>query len=103
MALEIERMRSAEPPAREQLLASLDAAKAQGELAERARSSCVTAYRALGESTRLEAQVRRELESPSPAPTALADLQRAEEQLKQAKAAMPVCDGAMAALHQLAR
>ena len=103
MVLAIERMRDAEPMAREELLASLDAAKAQGELAERARSSCVTAYRALGESTRLEAQVRRELESPSPAPTALADLQKAEEELGRAKAAMPACDSAMAALRQLAR
>jgi hypothetical protein len=101
--LELERMREAEPAAREGLLASLGAAKAQGEAAERARASCVTAYGALHESTRLEAEVRRQLASPSPTPTALADLQKAEAELERAKAAMPACDGAMVALRQLAR
>jgi hypothetical protein len=99
----LERMREADAGERQGLLATLEQQHARGEIAERARSVCVSAYRALHESTRLEAQVRRELASPDPAPTSLADLQKAEDELSRAKREMPDCDGAIVALRQLVR
>jgi hypothetical protein len=99
----LERMREADAAEREGLLATLEQQHPQGQTAERARTVCVSAYRALHESTRLEARVRRELSSPDPAPTSLADLQKAEDELARAKREMPECDGAIVALRQLVR
>lgn len=102
----LELMRAAPAAARSELLDALEEAPAEGELAERARSVCVKAYRALTEATASAAALPdgglpNALEVD--ARTLLKTLQHADEQLKEAQRLLPQCRQATADLRLYAR
>ena len=102
----LEMMQAAPPPARAELLDALEEEPAQGAAAERARSLCVKAYRALTAATAAAAALPdgglpKALDED--ARTLLHSLQRADEQLKEAQQLLPRCHRATAALRQVAR
>jgi hypothetical protein len=95
-AIDALREANAEADARGALVSQLDQLPTKGTLASAAKRSCVDAFRALGEATRLERKATAGLEPGSkvPAVEVLEAADGAKRLVQEAEARMPACEKA---------
>ncbi len=106
IARAIELLQGAEPASRQRLLEALEEQRAEGEVAERARTTCVAAYRALTQATQAAAALPDgglPNAADADARALLETLRDADEQLKRAQQLLPQCRDANAELRNLTR
>lgn len=99
----LDKLRMAEHEARGPLLAEIEKDHATGEAAERARSSCAAAFRALHDAQAAIAEVEKSVDDSKKAGTVpdaalLGKLDDAQRRLGEANAQMPTCSQTVAAL-----
>ena len=103
---EIDRMRDAEPEPRLPLLEALETKAAKGELAERARKSCTSAYRALHDANFKLDETRAKLaearKNKQPDTQLLQKLLEGTRLLQKAQKDMETCKLAVGELHAFA-
>lgn len=95
-AIDALREANAEADARGALVTQLEQTPAQGALASAAKRSCVDAFHALGEATRLERKATQGLEPGSKVPAAevLEAADAAKRLVREAETRMPACEKA---------